>query len=91
MENSVGWLPDQVVHNRANSSGKGPAHMKNAENRLTINIVGWLFSQPGWDRASSSGKVPAHRHKTKTKKKHENIVCQPSATGPTHLEMGQLI
>ena len=40
MKNSVGRLPNQVVHNRSNSSGKGPAHMENTEKILTINIIG---------------------------------------------------
>ena len=40
MENSVGRLANQVVRNRANSSGKGPAHMENREKILSINFVG---------------------------------------------------
>ena len=60
MENSEGRLANQVVRNRANSSGKGPAHMENTEKILTINIVGWLFSRLVCKNAT-------HRHKTKTK------------------------
>ena len=56
----VGRLPNDVVHNRAHSSGKGPAHMENTENILTINIVGWLISRLVWNRPSWSEKVPAH-------------------------------
>ena len=29
MENSEGRLPDQLVRNRANASGNGPAHLEN--------------------------------------------------------------
>ena len=54
MENSVGRLPNQVVRNRAISSGRWPAHTENTEKILTIVIVGRLFSRLVWESASSS-------------------------------------
>ena len=97
IENSVGRIPNQVIHNRANSSAKGPAHMENTEKILTVNIVGGLFFRLVCNCPRLSKKVPAHRHKTQTKKKEENIVCQPlnqlvcnransSGKGPAHLD-----
>ena len=91
MENSVGQLPNQVVRNRANSSGQESAHMEYTEKILIINIVGWIFSGLVWNRPSSSGKVPAHRHKTETEKMWASPSTSSSATGPSHLERGQLI
>ena len=42
MKNSVSQLPNQVVRNRANSSGKGPAHMENTEKYINklISLAG---------------------------------------------------
>ena len=45
MKSIVGQAHNKLVCNRANSSGKGPAHLENTKGRLTINIVCWHFSQ----------------------------------------------
>ena len=77
MENSKGRLPNQVIRNTANSSGKGTAHMENTEKILTINIVGWLFSRLVW----KSGKVPAHWHKNNNNNKkniYHDFLLSPS-------------
>ena len=37
MENRVGQLPNQVVRNRANSSGKGPDHLYNIKKQKIKN------------------------------------------------------
>ena len=79
MENSVGRLPNQVIRNRANSSGKRPAHMENPEK--TLNIVGRLFSRLIW-------KCQLMDTKLKLKKKWE--YCGP-APQPARLEHGELI
>ena len=70
MENILGQPLNQLVGNRANSSGEGPTDLqKNKTERLTINIMGWLFPLLVWNRPSlsSCGKGPAHLENSKEK------------------------
>ena len=94
MENSVARLSNKVVHNRANSSGEGPAHIENTEKKQ--NLISLAGSSPD---SSGTGIVRQERCQligTKLNiKTPENRWTSPStslsATGPTHLESSQLI
>ena len=65
MKNIVGQPLNQLVCNRAYSSGKGASSCGKYQKKLTFNIVSWIFSQLVFDGPSSSGKAPAHMETSK--------------------------